>query len=67
MMLFESIKYEKFPPLTPIFEAGDIGRKMYFIIEGSVGIFKPRNIDSKPYPGKYHTFQEITERRYYGY
>jgi hypothetical protein len=29
---------------------------MYFIIEGAVGIFKPKVPDSKPYPGKYHTF-----------
>lgn len=56
MMLFESIKPEKFPPLTPIFEAGDIGRKMYLILEGSVAIYKPKNLDSKPYPGKYRTF-----------
>ncbi|CAD8213928.1 unnamed protein product [Paramecium octaurelia] len=67
MMLFEQIKYEKFPPLTPIFEAGDIGRRMYFIIDGTVGIFKPKNADAKPHPGKYHTFQEVTERRYFQY
>lgn len=45
-MLFEEVKYESIPALTPIFEAGDIGRKMYFILEGSVGVFKPNSKDS---------------------
>ncbi|CAD8083176.1 unnamed protein product [Paramecium sonneborni] len=67
LMLFEQIRYEKYPPLTPIFEAGDIGRRMYFIIEGTVGIFKPKNADAKPHPGNYHNFQEITDRRYFQY
>lgn len=39
--IYREIKLEVFDSLQAIFEAGDIGRKMYFIFFGEVGILLP--------------------------
>ena len=39
--VFKEIKFECFDVNKAIFEAGDIGRKMYFILYGEVGILLP--------------------------
>lgn len=35
------MKFESIPQCKTIFEAGDPGRKMYFILHGEVGILLP--------------------------
>jgi CRP-like cAMP-binding protein len=39
--IFKEIKFECFTENRTIFEAGDIGRKMYFVLYGEVGILLP--------------------------
>jgi hypothetical protein len=39
--IFKEIKFECFQENKALFEAGDIGRKMYFVLYGEVGILLP--------------------------
>jgi CRP-like cAMP-binding protein len=39
--LFGELKYEHFKEHEVIFNQGDTGRKMYFILQGEVGILIP--------------------------
>lgn len=39
--IFKEIDFECIPKCRAIFEAGEIGRKMYFILHGEVGILLP--------------------------
>jgi CRP-like cAMP-binding protein len=39
--LYQEISYEFIDENEPVFNQGDTGRKMYFILEGEVGILIP--------------------------
>lgn len=45
MELFNELSYEHYKEHSAIFHHGDTGRKMYFILQGEVGILIPTGED----------------------
>lgn len=45
LKLFKNLMLERAPQYSIVFEKGEKGRKMYFILEGEVGIMIPNDID----------------------
>jgi CRP-like cAMP-binding protein len=41
MVLYHELLFEKFDKFSIIFNHGETGRKMYFILSGEVGILLP--------------------------
>lgn len=64
MKLFNEIKYEQFPSNTTIFDVGEIGKHVYFILEGEIAIFLPNKQDYSVEKGEFTSFKDIQDKKY---